>query len=96
MRIAPLLAGAFVALSMVAVATPSNAAPSVPNYSTADSAVVAVRHGGPHWRHHHWRHRHWGGPRIVINACRAWRHECANRWPGLGWRYQRCLRNHGC
>ena len=29
-------------------------------------------------------------------SCRAWRHECAERW---GWRthgYFRCVANHGC
>lgn len=33
---------------------------------------------------------------VRYRRCRAWRFECANRWPGLGWRYQRCLRRHGC
>ncbi|MEZ5844651.1 MAG: glycosyl hydrolase family 5 [Hyphomicrobiaceae bacterium] len=28
--------------------------------------------------------------------CRKWRHICANRWPGLGWRFRRCMRLHGC
>jgi hypothetical protein len=29
------------------------------------------------------------------NRCRAWRRTCAHRW-GWGWRYRRCMRNHGC
>lgn len=28
--------------------------------------------------------------------CRKWRHICANRWPGLGWRFRRCMRIRGC
>jgi hypothetical protein len=30
------------------------------------------------------------------HRCRFWRHECAARWPWLGWRFRRCLVIHGC
>ena len=29
------------------------------------------------------------------SRCRAWRRTCSYRW-GWGWRYRRCMRNHGC
>jgi hypothetical protein len=29
-------------------------------------------------------------------SCRSWRHECADRWGWGNWRYERCLRRHGC
>jgi len=28
--------------------------------------------------------------------CRAWRHECADRWGWGTWRFRRCLIRHGC
>ncbi len=27
--------------------------------------------------------------------CRRWHRTCRARW-GYGWRYRRCMRNHGC
>jgi hypothetical protein len=27
--------------------------------------------------------------------CRSWHRECRDRW-GRGWRYERCMRRHGC
>ena len=91
MRIAPLLAGAVVALSMAATSAPASAAASLPNMSIANgnSQVDLV-----HWRRYAHGHRLWGGGRW--NQCRAWRNECADRWPARGWRFQRCLRRHGC
>jgi hypothetical protein len=35
-------------------------------------------------------HVQWGG------RCRFWLNECANRWPGLGWRFRRCLAIRDC
>jgi hypothetical protein len=28
--------------------------------------------------------------------CRGWARECASRWGWGSWRFQRCMRNHGC
>jgi hypothetical protein len=28
--------------------------------------------------------------------CRQWRRECADRWGWGGYRFERCLRRHGC
>jgi hypothetical protein len=33
---------------------------------------------------------------VQWRRCGFWRRECAIRWPGLGWRYRRCLTIHGC
>jgi hypothetical protein len=31
-----------------------------------------------------------------IGRCRAWRHECADRWGWRTERFHRCLARHGC
>jgi hypothetical protein len=31
-----------------------------------------------------------------IGRCRAWRHECADRWGWRTARWHRCLARHGC
>ncbi len=93
MRIAPMIAGAIVALSMSAAATPSIAAPALPDISTA--APSNVEHVD--WRGRHWRHRHWGGGGGGgFGYCRSWRHECAARWGWGTWRFRRCMNIHGC
>lgn len=33
---------------------------------------------------------------VQWRRCRAWRVECSRRWGLGGWRYRRCLANHGC
>jgi hypothetical protein len=33
---------------------------------------------------------------VQWRRCGFWRRECAVRWPGLGWRFRRCLAIHGC
>jgi hypothetical protein len=93
MRIASLAAAATLALTMVAAATPSSAAPYGRHTThVAPEVRVDVRHGGRHFGHHHWNH----GRRHVWNQCRAWRHECADRWGWGTWRFQRCMARHGC
>jgi hypothetical protein len=81
MRIAPLLAGAVLALAFAGPATPSMAAPAVPNMSVADtgSGVDLV----------YWRGRY-------VGHCVRWRHICADRWGWGTWRFRRCLHLHGC
>lgn len=34
--------------------------------------------------------------KIDYRYCRAWRRECAARWGWHGWRFERCVRIHGC
>lgn len=34
---------------------------------------------------------YWGAGR-----CKAWRHECAERWGWGTWRFKRCLIRHAC
>lgn len=34
--------------------------------------------------------------RYGYRHCRRWRHECAHRWGWGTWRFQRCMRRHGC
>jgi hypothetical protein len=34
--------------------------------------------------------------RVQWGRCAYWRGECAVRWPGLGWRFHRCLAIRGC
>lgn len=71
------------ALSVGALAVgPATAAPM----STPSQALVGEMAEGVHYRHGGgWHNRH----------CRRWNHECRDRW-GYGWRYQRCMRRHGC
>jgi hypothetical protein len=33
---------------------------------------------------------------VQWGRCGYWRQECAWRWPGLGWRFRRCLYIRGC
>lgn len=33
--------------------------------------------------------------KVQYRYCRAWNRECRARWGG-GWRYRRCMANHGC
>lgn len=33
---------------------------------------------------------------VQYGRCRAWHHECAQRWGWGGWRYRRCLARHAC
>lgn len=36
------------------------------------------------------------GPRRGYRRCRNWRHECADRFGWRSWRFDRCMRRHGC
>lgn len=86
MRIAPLLAGAVLALGMAITAGSAQAAPPVSSgiyHSQSQRLVDQVYHR--RWHHR----RHWG-------YCMRWRNICADRWGWGGWRFRRCLRRHGC
>lgn len=37
-----------------------------------------------------------GVQHVRHHRCHAVRNMCADRWPGHGWRYRRCLRVRGC
>lgn len=90
MRIAPLVAGAVLALGMAMTAGSAQAAPPVASgiyHSQAQSLVDEVRHR--RWHRPRWHHRRWG-------YCARWRNICANRYGWGGWRYRRCVRRHGC
>lgn len=97
MKISTLIAGAVVALGMVVSAAPSQAAPASLNLSIADQSLAQQVHYRPYFHRHHgirlgfgdFGHRRYG-------YCRAWRHECADRWGWGTWRFQRCLARHGC
>ncbi len=94
MKLSSLIAGAVVALGMAVTAAPSQAAPIAPNMSFADQGLAQQVHYRPYFHRHHgihlgFRHHRW-------NRCRAWRHECADRWGWGTWRFQRCLARHGC
>jgi|CXWK01.1.fsa_nt_gi hypothetical protein len=92
MKISSMIAGAVVAVGMAVSAAPSQAAPIAPNMSFADQGLAQQVHYRPYFhRHHGFR---FGNHRW--NRCRAWRHECADRWGWGTWRFQRCLRRHGC
>ena len=43
-----------------------------------------------------WRRDRWSGGGGGWGRCRAWRHECADRWGWGGPRFRRCLWRHGC
>lgn len=92
MRIPSLAAAAVFALTLAASATPSAAAPVLPDISKrvqTQSQAELVHWRGGRWHVHRWGHRRW-------RYCRNWRHECADRWGWGTWRYRRCLRRHGC
>ena len=88
MRIPVAVAGALFALSAAAALTPASAAPVMPNMSHASAADMTKVHWTGYWHKHRW-----GGG---FGYCRAWRHECADRWGWGTWQFRRCLRRHGC
>ena len=84
MRIASLLTGSVIVFGLAAAAaTASIAAPQLPQLTSGQSLAQPI----------HWRAHRWGGG---WGYCRNWRHECAERWGWGSWRFQRCLRIHGC
>jgi Spy/CpxP family protein refolding chaperone len=96
MRIATLMAGATLVLGMMAAAAPSQADPRLPHVSGAGNFVVQAHdddedhHGrGRWWREHH-EHEH------ERDSCREVRHECADHFEWGTWRFERCVRRHGC
>ncbi|MDX2289814.1 MAG: hypothetical protein NW217_13455 [Hyphomicrobiaceae bacterium] len=101
-----LSAAAFAMVFMFAPAADAAAVgvPGAGAFSVGESLVVKTHgwHGACAWGragpHRHIR----GYGRVPCgrpnfgNRCRIWRHECADRWGWGGWRFRRCLRNHGC
>jgi hypothetical protein len=78
-----ILAAAAIMASFAFAATGSQAAPASPltgGSQIANSSITRVD-----WDD-------WGHGR----RCHHWRHECAERWPALGWRFHRCAAVHGC
>ncbi len=97
--------------AMAALAVPGGAsAASLPveaAKSAAETSAVDKAHYREHrhWRHRHhdhrWHHRHYRrdyfyGGGGGYGRCRAWRHECAERWGWGGHGFRRCLWRHGC
>jgi hypothetical protein len=76
--------------------------------STVGSAATSVipvtdydwrerrRHDDDDWRRRRYWHSEYRYERRSYGYCRAWRHECAERWGWGGWGFRRCLARHGC
>ncbi len=77
------LAAAAILVPLALAANSAQAAPANPFVSHAPAASSSIVLAD--WDDRGWRRR-----------CHFWRHECAERWPGLGWRFRRCLVIHGC
>ena len=112
MRIATLTAGAVLALGLMAATAPSQAAPGVPHISSANSQLIQVHdNDGDREEHHGWRRwNQWNSGFVSRrqvrdydgdgdrrgNACHSVRHECSEEHSAGSWRFNRCVRRHGC
>ena len=99
MRMTTLMAGATLALGMMAAAAPSQASPAHPHFGDTSKMIVQAR--DDHDRDHdHDRRR---SPRFRLylndgggNSCRYVRHECAEEYDWGSWRFRGCVRRQGC
>lgn len=73
-------------------ATFSGAAQAQAGQQSTLAETVQYWGRGDRWDRPRWRddRPRWGG------RCRAWRHECADRWGWGGPGFRRCLWRHGC
>ena len=95
MRMTTLIAGATLALGMMAAAAPSQASPVHPHFAGQSKMIVQAHDHDDHDRRRSPRFRLYlndGGG----NSCRYVRHECAEEYDWGSWRFRGCVRRQGC